>query len=181
MRTLEIEFLRAMDGLDDIARCWLVSQGVSPGIIEVSPGPITTATIEADELGCFQFAEFGKVAFIHPVTVGGPFTDIADLIAWFPDKPHRWWLLLGNGYPLGVDMLNHAKIEGLPLAIRRSPLSWLQAGGDGVVVTDWAISAPALRHVDCLDGEDEDHAAEIYRHLNNPQPVPEIRYAKGAA
>ena len=175
------EFLAAMDGLDDQAAACLRRQGVSEKALHLWPGPVGVARIETHPLGIFNFAEHGHRAFIQPVLIGGEFTDIGDLIAWYPDDPARWWTRRYTGLPLGIDQLDCAEIESLPLAIRRTPLSWLQAGGDGIVVTDWAMSALALRSVPILIAEDAEHGREIQRRLTIVAAAPEIRVTREAA
>lgn len=136
-RNISAEFVAALNGLDDVARRWLLSEGVPPGIIEVSPGPVTVAKIETFEPGVFQFSESGRRAFVHPVHIAGPFSDICDLIAWRPSDPGQFWNRFYSGTPLGVEQLDLAENLGEPLAIWRSPLNWLRAGGDGIFITSW--------------------------------------------
>lgn len=172
-------FLLALDDLDDGATAWLQHQGIPDIALDMWPGPVGVAAIETHPLGIFDFAEHGHRAFIQPVLSGGEFTDIADLIAWYPDKPAHWWTHCYTGLPLGIDQLDRAEIEGFPLSIRPTPLSWLQAGGDGVVITDWAMSATALRCCRILIGKDPAHGDDIERRLRNPSGAfPEIRIMK---
>lgn len=178
---MNAEFLMAMDGLNNRATAWLRSQGVPEIALHMWPGPVGVAPIETHPPGCFDFAEHGRPAYIQPVLIGPAFSDIVDLIAWHPDDPGRWWTRLYSGLPLGVDQLDVAEILGEPLAIRRAPLSWLQSGGDGVVVTDWPMTAPALRCVPTLIAEDAAHGHEIERHLRIIADAPEIRVARKEA
>lgn len=178
---LEKEFLSTMDGLDEQSALRLQRQGVPDIALNLWPGPVGAAAIETHPLGIFDFAETGRPAYIQPVLIGGAFTDIIDLVAWYPEVPGRWWTRCYTGIPLGVDQLDRAEIEGLPLAIRRTPLSWLQVGGDGVVVTDWAMSALALRSVPILIAEDAEHGRDIQRRLTLVAAAPEIRITKSEA
>lgn len=181
MRSLNNQFPPAMDGLDDRSVAWLRRQGVPEIAIDLWPGPVGVAAIETHPLGLFDFAEHGRRAFIQPVLSGGEFTDTVDLIAWYPDNPGRWWTCCYSGVPLGVDQLDRAEIEGEPLLLQPTPLNWLCGGGNGVVVTDWAMSAPALRCVPTLITEEAEHGRYIQRRLRIISDCPEIRVLRNEA
>ena len=172
-------FAASMDRLDDTkadARVWLLRQDVPEIAIDTWPGPLGVAKIETLAPGLFDFAEEGRPAYIQPVLVGGEFTPICDLIAWRPDDPAKWWTSYGSGIPLGVAQLDRGELLGEPLAIRRTPLSWLVAGGMGVVVTCWSMTLPILRSVPILIAEDDPHAEELYaRFRAGAGRIPEIR------
>ena len=176
MSDLDEKFLLAMDGLGERTAAWLQRQGVPEITLQMWPGPVGVAAIETRPLGLFDFAEHGRRAFIQPVLSGPAFSDILDLIAWYPDNPGRCWTRLYTGVPLGVDQLDHAEIEGEPLLLHASPLDWLRARGEGVCVLDWKISAPALRCVPVLLFEQTEFGRLAHDRLSAPSPaVPEIR------
>jgi hypothetical protein len=176
---LNNEFLAADTGLDPVSRRWLEAQGIRPGCLEVLPcGPVIVSKIETFEPGIFEFSESGPRAFIHPIW-DGPF--LADLIAWRPADPATFWTRLYSGTPLGIENLSRAEIYGEPLRIWRSPLGWIRSGGEGAFITDWPMSAPALRCVGALDCEGAAHSAEVHDRLRNPQTLPEIRHPMEAA
>ena len=56
--------------------------------------------------------------------------ELADLIAWDPDAPQSWALRVGNSHWLGSIPWG----EPFPALLRASPLSWLKADCDGLVV-----------------------------------------------
>ena len=114
MIVLEEEFLTAMDQLDERAVAWLRQQGVSERALHLWPGPIGTAPIETHPTGYFELAEDMRRAYVQPVLSGGEFTDIVDLIAWFPNQPNQWWTRLYSGCPLGADQLDKAELLGEP-------------------------------------------------------------------
>jgi hypothetical protein len=173
------EFLAADSGLDELSRRWLTAHGVRPGLLEAMPtGPVAVAKIETYAPGCFEFSEDGQRAFVSPIWDGG---DIADLIAWHPRQPANFWTRTFSGTPLGIENLARAEIHGKPLKIWRSPLGWIRSGGEGALITDWPMSAPALRCVGALDCEDADHAAEVRDRLRNLQTIPTIRHPRRAA
>ncbi len=89
--------------------------------------------------GLFEFHDDGDLGLIvpegEPEVPGWAWID--DLIAFMPDNPSRWWRRRGE-----VDLLGAANITPWrlsPLVIYETPLSWLQAGADGICVVDWAI------------------------------------------
>ena len=88
-----------------------------------------------------------------------------DLLAYDPKRPDRWWLRLGVGWALGADNA-HERLPGEPLAVFRTPASWLAAGGTGVCVLDWtAPAASELLDAD-LHAEDVALGAKLDRHLS---------------
>ena len=176
MIDLAAEMVASMDDRDDRAIAWLRHQGVPEMALWEWPGPVGVVMIETDKMGTFAPSESGRRAFVHPVLVGAQFSELADLIAWFPDRPDRWWTRLRTGHPLGADQLEQAEFDDAPVMLRRTPLSWLTAGGDGVCVLDWRVSRRALRAVPIIIAEDEQHGREVKRRLTEPVPaLPEIR------
>ena len=162
------EFLFAMDGLDDRSAACLRRQDVPEIAVDQWPGPVGVAAIETHPLGIFDFAEHGRRAFIQPVLSGGEFTDIVDLIAWFPDNPGRWWTRCYSGVPLGDDQLFYAAYWEEPLTLRATPLDWLCAGGAGVCIVDWKMPAPELRSVPELMCETVEHGEAVLRRMSTP-------------
>ena len=181
MIDLVLEFSSAMDGLDDRARAWLPRQGVPIAAIDAWPGPIGVAPIETHQIGIFDFAEHGRRALIMPVLSGPQYTDLVDLIAWFPDAPDQWWSRRYFSIPLGADQLDIAVMGGNPVVLQPTPLDWLRSNGDGVVINDWVYSSPQVRAVPIIC-RDEAHAADVTARLSVPQfSIPEIRIPKKAA
>lgn len=159
-------------------RAWLIRRSVSNRFLTLGiwPGPVGFARIETHPLGIFDFAESGPRAFVHPIWSAGPYSEILDLVAWFPDRPDIWWTHLYTGLPLGVDQLDHAEIAGEPIILHPTPLSWLVAEGEGICILDWVMSAPALRSVPVLVCKDDSHGRELQRRLTEPRSrCPEIR------
>ena len=126
-KMLEEEFLSPMDGLDDRASAWLKQQGVPKIALDMWPGPVGVASIEAHPMGCFEFVPDTRRAFIQPVLSGGEFTDIVDLVAWHPDQPGQCWARHYSGVPLGIDQLDRAELLGESLLLHPTPLDWLRA------------------------------------------------------
>jgi hypothetical protein len=180
MYTLVNEFLLSMDGLDDRSATWLLHQGVSETALHQWPGPVGVTAIETNLLGgIFDLAEHGRRAFIQPILSGPGFTDIVDLVAWYPDNPWHWWTLCYTGVPLGDDQLYAADYWQNPVMLRATPLDWLRAGGDGVCILNWKPPAQELRTVPELICETVDHGEEVLLRLSAPMMhVPPITILK---
>lgn len=173
---LEEEFLYAMDGLDKRSSAWLKQQGVGDVALDMWPGPIGVASIETHPMGIFEFVEGRRHAFVMPVLCGPAFSEIIDLMAWFPDQPGTWWTRCYTGVPLGVDQLDKAEIEGLEVLIHPTPLDWLRSDGRGVCVLDWTMSALSLRRVPTLLFEEAETGRWVHDKLSVPSlAVPDIR------
>ncbi len=166
----------ACDLPDDAACAWLRRQGVADTATWLWPGPVRTAQVETHPMGMFDFIETGPRAFVHPILTGPAFSDMADLVAWFPNDPSTWWTRRYTGLPLGADQLDRAEIEGLPIMLRQTPLDWLRAGGNGAVITDWTLTAPQLRTIPTIITADDVFGLEVRRRLTAPvHTSPEIR------
>ena len=175
---LAAAFLATFDSLNARPSEWLGKMGVSRLAMLQYPGPIGVATIEIHPPGIFDFAEEGNRAFIQPVLSGPQYSEIIDLVAWFPRRPDRWWTLMYLACPLGIEQLDFAEFEQKPAVLRRTPLSWLVAGGEGTCILDWQVSALQLRQIPTLICEDEEHARIARQQLTMPRPrCPEIRVA----
>jgi hypothetical protein len=60
---------------------------------------------------------------------------VYDLVAFAPDDPGRWWLRRGEVDLVGAYNMTPWKLG--PTTVCTTPLSWLQAGADGVCILDW--------------------------------------------
>ena len=87
----------------------------------------------------------GDVAIIQPVWAGPApsiyqaveHPQLADLIAWHPEEPTRWWYRLGDpGAVLGADNLELAHSEAWPITFELTPLAWLLANCHGAVLLE---------------------------------------------
>ena len=93
-----------------------------------------------------------------------------DHIAWYPDDPARWWLRRGTAVLLGEIEVVHAEVYGEPIQVHRTPLDWLKAGGEGVViVADWEAAFYCLRGLSIV-AEDVTHGDELRRRLRPRAP-----------
>jgi hypothetical protein len=119
---------------------------------------------------CFDFDDEGQLAaIIEAIDPRGGELDVVDLVAWPLDRPDHFATALGRAVGLGIDLpSNPAPFYcGRPLRAFRTPLAWLQAGCQGVVILnpsrarDWLPDALGR-----IAGEDEAHARAIGRLLH---------------
>jgi hypothetical protein len=101
---------------------------------------------------CFEFARDARdasgavvaVVFHAPDDLGNPL----DIAAWEPETG-RLALWLGRVAMLGQDNLYGWRV-GEPLVVHETTLEWLQAGREGVFITDPQRASPLLRMVSRL-------------------------------
>jgi hypothetical protein len=109
--------------------------------------------------------------------------DLGDLIAWLPSKPGRWWRRVGGLPILGLSHIERAGFFREALSVWSTPLRWLRASGEGVVILSgdanlrfWLGSVPKVI-VDRIElGE------KIERGFRAPLPaLPHIMVRRAAA
>ena len=104
----------------------------------------------------FHIADDGTPAIIQPVwrgpapsldcSIEAPF--LADLIAWRPCDPSRWWYRWGAASPtLGDEYVIAAHTHGRALNCKVTPLEWLRGGCRGTVLLDIAEDFTQVRDV----------------------------------
>lgn len=102
----------------------------------------------------------GDHAIIVPVMDGD---ELVDLIAFDPRRPTEWFARLDSEPLLGASALSD-QLLGKPLHIFWSPLTWLQASCDGVVILDFNRAfADLVTAPNGLVGEDDAHTDELRR------------------
>jgi hypothetical protein len=138
--------------------------------------------------GLYEPAPDGRWAYVTPVLVDnelGPeaaqpiscariLGHLVDLLAWHPRHPRRWALRVGAAPWLGCCEPQYMEPE--PVRIWRSPLAWLRADCDGLVMlsTDPADAYRLLSSLREIVAEDAEHAAELRRLVRRPWPLPRI-------
>ena len=159
-------------------REWLADRGVpSPAITE--PWPIRSARVKFDGLHGFDFNTEGDQALIFKAEDRGEQTDF---VAWEPRTGNlaSWY---GNAFCLGDadDIFNPATYfrDGY-LRIHASPLEWLRAGRDGIVILRRDFAYAHLRFCRQLLCDDPAHAEEVERLLQAPGPTAQIFIADEA-
>lgn len=103
------------------------------------------------------------------LAVRDAFGDVVDIIAWPITRPDKWARLTGKAVLLGEDALTRAVFDE-PVKVWRTPLSWLVAGGDGLVVLDQDKAWRRLNGGPALVGEDLAHAKELRTIITPPEP-----------
>ena len=89
--------------------------------------------------GLFEFHVDGELALIVPegVPEWPGWAEMHDLIAFRPDAIGRWWRRRGDVDLLGANNITPWRLS--PLVIHETPLSWLQAGANGIVIINWGL------------------------------------------
>ena len=108
----------------------------------------------------FEFAADGRPAIIVPcydtlpdLLQADPERHIAhliDLVAVDVDQPDQFWCRRGEALILGAVYLEIAGQEGEPVPVFHNPLAWLRAGGEGIVILDWAWAPDLLLGFDLV-------------------------------
>ena len=102
------------------------------GIMKVSPDGPTQFFPDPD----------GREAYVSISTRG---SDVTDLIAWHPANPANWRWRIGDEPFLGIDAFERCWPGDGPLQIHATPLDFLRAGGEGLVVLDWNATSDIRR------------------------------------
>jgi hypothetical protein len=157
------------------ALSWLRAQGVHPDALSLPDLPCAASIIFSDHAPLFEFADEAAeeptskaLIFLERSGFGEP----VDLVAWTLKPRPRLASWLGSSV-LGADLLDAVwrLAERGALPIWRSPLGWLRAHRDGVVIVDGSSAAVALRAAGGpFMAEDFAHAAELRRLLRPPEP-----------
>ncbi len=137
--SLADEFSAAVCNLTPQRIGWLRGFGIPDSAIFVEPLKIGVANVQTFPSGFYEPSDDGNPAVI--VAEGWPeppiWDVIEDLIAFLPQDPGRWWHRRGEVQLLGAYNIRSEPV--FPLALRETPLSWLQAGTAGVCVIDWSL------------------------------------------
>jgi hypothetical protein len=136
------------------------------------PIMILAGSVVLDRPAGFSFAEPGdadaeRVFLIAVHDEDGGFLDIA---AW---QPARSWvgLWLGRAWALGQErVLDPRAADHAALPVWRSPLNWLRAGRQGIVLVRPRVGAYVLDDAGPLLAEDVAHAVELRRLLTRSGP-----------
>jgi hypothetical protein len=164
----------------DTAR-WLRAQGVDIAQALNIAGPVIEHDVAVFDKDAFDFAApddpHAARAVVHVVHGDDAETPV-DLVAWERGRPDRVLRCLATGIALGACQIQNpaSYFAGKPLQIHRTPLAWLRAGCQGIVV----LSADGV--LDRLDrlpprpepyrllAEDLDHGVELRRLLAPLRP-----------
>jgi hypothetical protein len=110
----------------------------------------------------FEFADEGGDGGEQVFTMGVISTKgLIDAIAWHPTTG-RLAAWLGLGFALGEYRIgDHLETDSTALAVYRSPLGWLRAGCEGIVIVRKTFAHIVLKKVPILIAEDENHRIEL--------------------
>ena len=92
--------------------------------------------------GSFVFAPDGEptiVAEIHDA-----YGDLADFVAWQPERPGQWWLRHGDIAVLGAHNLAVASYYGDNIRLHGTPQDYFNAHQSGVCVLLWSAPLDGL-------------------------------------
>jgi hypothetical protein len=183
----EMRAARAVLSREDHAE--LIGSGIPPEII--SGYPLVGIAGMRIKNGLYEPAPDGRPAYVTPVLVGDPVSpetpdplvyarhlgDIVDLVAWHPKHPQAWPLRLGAATWLGCIEPQYCNPD--PVVVRRSPLAWLRARCDGLVIlsSDPADAYRLLSGCCEIAAEDHQHAAELRKLVRRPWSLPRITVA----
>jgi hypothetical protein len=153
---------------------------------------IALASISVSRSGLYQPDPDGGPAFIIPVRVDNPISpeaadpvatvrhgELVDLLAFSPAFPHRWALRTGTATWLGAVEAQY--LGPAPTPIWRSPLHWLGNDCRGLVLLsrDRRDRYRVLTCPDAIVAEDEEHAAELRKLLEQPWLAPPVYVRRG--
>ena len=159
-------------------REWLIARGV-PSSAMTAPWPILSSRVVFDGLYGFDFNIEGDQALIFKAEDRG---EQADLIAWDLRTGNiaSWH---GNTFCLGdLDQIDNPAtyFAGGYLRIHASPLYWLIAGREGIVILRPNFAYAHLRYCRRLLCDDPPHAEKVERLLQAPGPTAKIFIADEA-
>ena len=157
---------------------WLFAHGVAPEAM-AEPWPLRSARVVFDGLNGFDFRRHGESAIIFKAEDRG---DELDLIAWEAStgKLASWH---GNILCLGdLDQIDNPAtyFMGGALRIHASPLEWLMAKREGIVILRKDFAYAHLRFCQRIVCDDLAHAEKVERWLRAPEPTAEILIAEKA-
>jgi hypothetical protein len=149
---------------------WLRSQGVSRSAI-LHPWPIGATNVKLDG-GTFEFDVNGECALTFLIEDCG---EVIDVAAWEP----RTGLLatwLGVGFAIGQEAIfNPATyFADSALHVHQTPLQWLQAEREGIVILRSDLAHAYLANCRRLAFSDARVAQTVKAWLQPPKPAVEI-------
>jgi hypothetical protein len=131
--------------------------------------------------GLFDITEDGREAVTIPA-YAGPEPNfesctefpsaIIDFIAFFADRPWRWWQYTGVATFLAEHRIGTALMCGTPLSVFATPLGWLRAQGKGVCALTKDFER--LRYTSLLKVDSTCLRGAILWHLKRPAVLPRI-------
>ncbi len=161
---------------------WLIAQGVSDEAM-LSPWLLKAASVKFLGGGTFEFNDRdgrGERAIVFRANDHG---EPIDLLAWSA-RTNRLASWRGAAFCLGDvdDCFNPGSWAlGGGLRVHLTPLDWLKADRDGIVIVNPALSYSCLRNRPRLVVGDALHAKRIQQWIKPPKPCVEIHVEVPAA
>ena len=104
--------------------------------------------------------------------------DILDLVAFRMETPRSFWTFAGIAPYLGHEALAHATYHRIPLIVHETPLEWLTAGREGIVILGWKHYWPAyFGDVVALRTHNPEFGRRLRDAMKHPLPTPPIQVA----
>jgi hypothetical protein len=150
---------------DDRLIRWLLDQGVNEYAM-LEPWPLGGTRVRFDGYG-FDVVLDGELAITFRVED----TDVLDIAAWAPQSG-RLASWRGVAFALGQDSIfNPASyFTGSALRVHRTPLDWLKADRDGIVMVKPELTYAYLRNAQRLSFRDDSLARQVRRWIEPPKP-----------
>ena len=150
---------------------WLLAEDIA-GDAMASPWPIRGANAKFEDR-VFAFDETGERGIIFRAEDRG---ETIDLVAW---QPHSGKLAAwqSRAFCLGdlEQVLSPATyFAGGALRVHRTPLEWLRAYRDGIVIVQPHLTYAYLRNARRLSFADAAHARQVEEWLKTPKPSVEL-------
>ena len=133
----------------------LISLG-APWAFWDNTGAPGVGSIKPLQGGRFEFTENGRSVVVLPVydsetpawaPLEHRFDGLLDLLAFDPTQPDHWWLRRGQAPLLGSIYISLALEAGLALPVYASPMSWMKANAEGLVILNWETAPDLLLDV----------------------------------
>lgn len=104
---------------------------------------------------------------------------LTNLVAFHSETPRSFWRMLDGGAPfLGPDAIERAEHFNEPLMVHETPIEWLRAECEGVVILDWNHYWPLyLGGVKQVRTASIEFGRRLRDTLMRPLPIPEIQVA----
>lgn len=174
MIDFQAELVAATDIPADV-QARLRAMGIPEMVKARYPGPLGYGRIQTTGNWYEPDPDGETSAIIAPVWSGDSYSMVMDLVAWFPDRPGKWWSRASIGDLMGWANFDYADIAGEPLTLAATPQSWLASNGEGCCVLHWPTMIPKLRSISRLDCETLTFARFVRQQLRQPpQSCPDI-------
>lgn len=102
---------------------------------------------------------------------------LADLIAFPLNAPRTFWPMVGAVPALNFPAIEVVSYYGRALPVHETPLDWLKAGSEGVVILEtrhyWPLILDGIPH---LIANNRKFASQLLERLERPVAVPDVMF-----